>query len=218
VSERKRIGALTAAGAGEAARGRPPSTTREEVSRAAFELFASKGFEATTMDDIAKLLGIGRRTLFRYFDSKNDLVWGDFDWVLERLRTAFAAADPAQPLTRALTEAVVVSNTYPDEQLPELRTRMTLITTVPALQAHSMLRYAEWREEVAQFAALRLGVAATDLAAQVVGYAALAASTAAFSYWVAHPEEDLQQLLRDSYERLGSGYDVPASRPVGRRR
>lgn len=179
----------------------------------AFELFAAKGFDATTMNDIAKALGVGRRTLFRYFDSKNDLVWGDFDWVLERLRAAFAAADPKLPLTEALTEAVIVSNTYPDEQLPELRIRMTLITTVPALQAHSMLRYAEWRDAVAEFAAQRLGLRPADLAAQALGHAALAASTTAFSHWVAHPEEDLLQLLRESYGLLAAGFETAA---VGR--
>ena len=158
------------------------------------------------MNDIAHALGVGRRTLFRYFDSKNDLVWGDFDWVLARLREAFAATDPSQPLMEALAEAVIVSNTYPAEQLTELRIRMTLIQTVPALQAHSMLRYAEWRQAVAEFAAQRLGIAASDLAAQTLGHAALAASASAFSHWVAHPDEDVLRLLRQSYELLASGF------------
>ena len=44
--------------------GRPPSTTREEIEAAALGLFAARGFEATTMDDIATAVGVGRRTLF----------------------------------------------------------------------------------------------------------------------------------------------------------
>lgn len=158
------------------------------------------------MDDVAEALGIARRTLFRYFASKNDLVWGDFDWVLHRLRDAFAAADPDAPLMTALREAAVASNTYPDEELPELRIRMRLITTVPALQAHSMLRYAEWRAVVAEFAAARLGCAPEDFAPVAIGHAALAASTSAFAHWVAHPDEDLVELLDRSYALLADGF------------
>jgi mycofactocin system transcriptional regulator len=189
-------------------RGRPPSTTHAEVCGAALDLFAARGFEQTTMDDIATALGIGRRTLFRYFGSKNDLVWGDFDWVLARLREDLAATDPELPLMDALRVAVVASNTYPDAELPELRIRMTLITTVPALQAHSMLRYTEWREVIAGFAAQRTGAAHDALLPTAVGYAALAASAAAFAYWVARPAASLAATLDRTYSLLATGFPV----------
>jgi len=200
-----------------AARGRPPATTPDKISRVALDLFVREGFDETTMDDIATELGIGRRTLFRYFASKNDLVWGDFDWVLDRLRADLAATDPRTPMTTALREAVVSSNTYPAEALPELRIRLTLITTVPALQAHSMLRYAEWRQVVAEFAARRLRRAPDDLVPQALGYAALAASTSAFTHWVAHPDKDLLRLLHAGYALLAEGFDPAAVRRLTRR-
>jgi mycofactocin system transcriptional regulator len=191
-------------------RGRPPATTAEEVSRVALELFARRGFDATTMDDVAAALGVGRRTVFRYFASKNDLVWGDFAAVLRRLQDEFEATSRDAPLTAALRDAVVASNTYPDDVLPDLRLRLTLITTVPALQAHSMLRYAEWREVVARFAAERLGSGVDQLVPQALGYAALAASTSAFTHWVRHPGHDLLELLRRSYDLLATGFGEPA--------
>lgn len=166
------------------------------------------------MSDIATALGIGRRTLFRYVNSKNDLVWGEFDLVLERLRAAIAETSADTPLMEALTEAVIASNTYPEHQQSELRIRMTLITTVPALQAHSMLRYAEWRDVVAEFAATRLRCAPADLAPQAISHAALAASTAAFSRWVNHPEQDLLRLLRASYGMLTTGFDATSIREL----
>ncbi len=189
------------------ARGRPPSTSRALVGEVALRLFRERGFEQTTVDDIAAALGIGRRTLFRYFPSKNDIVWGEFDGVLDRLRAELAARDPAAPMMDTLREAVVASNTYPTELLPELRTRITLIMRVPVLQAHSMLRYAAWRRVVAQFAADRVGGAVDDLLPRTLGYAALAASTAAFGYWVDTPQADLLALLDRCYRMLAAGFE-----------
>lgn len=182
----------------------------------ALGLFSTIGFEETTMDDVAAALGIGRRTLFRYFSSKNDMVWGNFELVLDRLRAELDAADPETPLMTALRGAAVASNTYPATALPELRMRMTLITTVPALQAHSMLRYAEWRAVVARFAARRLRRAPGDFAPVAIGHAALAASTSAFTHWVNHPDRDLVKLLDRSYAMLAEGFDLSAVRRLSR--
>jgi TetR/AcrR family transcriptional regulator, regulator of mycofactocin system len=171
-------------------------------------MFAERGFEETTVDDIAAALGVSRRTLFRYFASKNDMAWGDFDWVLARLRRCLDATDPDKPLHEALRAAVVESNRYGDEQLPELRIRMRLITGVPALQAHSALRYAEWRSVIAEFVAARLGCAVGDLIPQTVAHAALGTSMAAFLVWVDDPSSDLVENLDDAYRLLGSGLRV----------
>ena len=157
------------------------------------------------MEEIATAAGVGRRTLFRYFPSKNDIVWGDFDWVLDRLRAHLREADPQMPLMEAITAAAIESNRYEPEQLPELRIRTTLITSVPALQAHSMVRMAAWRAVIAEFAAGRLGQRPDDLIPVTIGYAALGASLAAFSRWVEHPEEDLIDTLSLSYGAIADG-------------
>src|SRR6478609_2677659 len=154
-------------------RGRPRSVTHAQIAAVALDLFARNGFDETTVDDIAEVMGISRRTLFRYFPSKNDMVWGDFDWVLDRLRNDLAERPREEPLTAALTEAVVASNHYDDDELPELRIRLTLITTVPALQAHSMLRYAAWRRVIAEFVADRLGDEPDGIVPDAVAAAAL---------------------------------------------
>ena len=190
-------------------RGRPPRTSHDQLASTALTLFVRDGFEETTLDDIAAAVGVGRRTLFRYFSSKNDLVWGNFDGVLERLRAELIAADPAVPMMETLGRAVVASNTYEGKALEELRLRMTLITSVPALQAHSMVRYADWRRVVAEFIAQRLGQDPDDLIPLLVGHMALGASMSAFVRWVSHPEEDLLAHLRTGYEHLALAFEDP---------
>jgi TetR/AcrR family transcriptional regulator, regulator of mycofactocin system len=188
--------------------GRPPTTTREEIETVALALFAERGFDATTMDDIAATVGVGRRTLFRYFESKNDIAWGDFDWVMERLRQALAEGD-GLPLMEALRHGVVESNRYPADQEIGLRTRMTLIIGTAALQAHSALRYAEWRRVVAEWAAARCDEAPDDLLPRVLGYAALGSAMASFERWVASEDEDLLELLDTAFVALAAGFTVP---------
>jgi TetR/AcrR family transcriptional regulator, regulator of mycofactocin system len=191
------------------ARGRPPRTSHDQLASTALTLFVRDGFEETTLDDIAAAVGVGRRTLFRYFSSKNDLVWGNFDGVLERLRAELAAADPKQPMMETLGRAVIASNTYEGEALEELRLRMTLITSVPALQGHSMLRYADWRRVVAEFVAERTGQDPDDLIPLTVGHMALGASMSAFVRWVSHPDEDLLAHMRTGYQHLARAFEDP---------
>lgn len=158
------------------------------------------------MEDIAAAVGVNRRTLFRYFRSKNDMVWGDFDWVLDRLRSYLAATSPDEPLMPALARAVVASNHYEGDELRELRIRLTLITSVPALQAHSMLRYASWRAVVAEFVAERLGEPPDALLPQTIAHTAVGTSMAAFIRWVEHPDDDLEANLTKGYRGLATGF------------
>jgi mycofactocin system transcriptional regulator len=191
--------------------GRPPTTTHAEIERIALELFAERGFEATTVDQIATAAGVGRRTLFRYFVSKNDIAWGDFDGVMGRLREALDLGADA-PLMEALRHGVVESNRYPPDQEPGLRTRMTMITGSAALQAHSALRFAEWRRVVAEWAAVRLDEAPEDLRPRVIGYAALGSAMASFERWVENEDEDLLSLLDAAFVALAAGFAGDAGR------
>jgi hypothetical protein len=87
----------------------------------------------------------------------------------------------------------------------ELRVRMTLITSVPALQAHSMLRYADWRAVVAEYVARRRGDSPQDLIPQTIAFAALGVSMAAFSAWVTG-EAELEIALHGAYAALAAGF------------
>ncbi|WP_036570961.1 mycofactocin system transcriptional regulator [Nocardia sp. BMG51109] len=186
--------------------GRRPSTSPVELERAAFELFERDGFDETTVEGIAAAVGVSKRTFFRYFESKNDVVWGSFTEQLQAMRELFARCPPEQPVMDAVRTVVVEFNRFDPAQVPWHRKRMELILKVPALQAHSTLRYREWRDVVAEFAAARLGVAANELRPQVISHCALGVAVAGYEHWLDRPGEDLADVLDRAMSGLNSGF------------
>ena len=190
--------------------GRRRVTSREELEQTAFALFAAQGFEATTVDEIAAAAGIGRRTFFRYFPSKNDIPWGAFEDELDRMRVRLKACPPEVPLMDAIRLALIDFNRVAPAQVPLHRRRMELILRVPALLAHSTLRFTAWRDVVAEFVADRTGRRPEELAPQAIAHAVLGVSVAAYEDWLDHPAADLGELLDDAMRQLGGAFQADA--------
>lgn len=184
--------------------GRPEVTSHAEIEQAAFRLFADRGFEATTLEGIAAEVGVGRRTLFRYFPSKNDIPWGQFDETLDAFRRLLDAMPDDLPLLEAVGRGIIEFNRFPDDASPSHVERMRLILTTPTLQAHSALRYAEWRQVVADHAARRLGVAPDGLEPQLLGHVALAVALTAYERWLDDPTASLVGLLEEGMAVLAA--------------
>ena len=145
----------------EAARvGRRRSTTQDHITDVALDLFASRGFDEVSVDDVAQAAGIARRTLFRYYSSKNAIPWGDFDAHLDHMRDLLDAVPDDVPVSAALRSALLAFNSFDEAETARHRQRMRVILETAALQAHSMTMYAGWRAVVAEFVARRLGVKA----------------------------------------------------------
>lgn len=188
------------------AMGRPRATSPAALERLAFELFARQGFDATTVDDIAAAAGIARRTFFRYFSSKNDLVWGDFEGRLRGLRELLAKSDPRAPMMDAVRRAVVEFNRYDPQEVPWHRQRMELILGVPTLQADATLRYASWRAVITEFVAARTGVPPSAAVPRLAGHLVLAAAVSAYEHWLACEDRTaLSDLLDEAIRNLGAG-------------
>jgi mycofactocin system transcriptional regulator len=186
--------------------GRRRATSRGELEHVAFELFGRYGFERTTVDDIAAAAGIGRRTFFRYFASKNDVPWGDFDGMLARMRERLAGCPPERPLMEVVREALLDFNRVPPEELPWHRRRMELILRTPALQAHSTLRYADWRAVLAGFVGERLGRPGDSLVPQTIAHATLGVAVAAYEQWLRDADADLPTLLAAAMRELATAF------------
>jgi mycofactocin system transcriptional regulator len=182
------------------------AATRARIEQAALTLFLRDGFEQVTIDDVAGAAGIGRRTFFRYFATKADAVWGDFDAHVDRLEQLLGAARPGTPVLTAICTAYVDVNDYGPAELPLLRERMQLILTEPALQAHSQLRYAAVDDAVARWVAARTGGAPEDLLPRLVATSARAAATTAFELWLGDAATPLGDRLRAAFTELTGGF------------
>nr|WP_308117878.1 MULTISPECIES: mycofactocin system transcriptional regulator [unclassified Rhodococcus (in: high G+C Gram-positive bacteria)] len=185
--------------------GRPPSATKGGISDVAIALFAERGFDATSVDDIARAAGIARRTFFRYFPSKNAVPWGDFDAGLIHLRQMLSETSLSSSIPDAVMDAVLRFNAFPDEEREVHRTRLRLIFEVPALQAYSMVMYQGWRQVIAEFVAGRVGQNADDLYPRTAGWLALGVAISAYEQWLSDDGAELVDLLREACGPLHSG-------------
>jgi TetR/AcrR family transcriptional regulator, regulator of mycofactocin system len=187
-------------------RGRPPATSPRELELAALHLFTEHGFEQTTVEQIAAEAGVSSRTFFRYFDSKAAVLWHAFDAEVSALRAALAAIPDSVPVLEAIRRAVVSVNRYTAEDVPELRTRINLIGTVPALQASAAPHYDAWERAIIDFAAGRLGQEPASLVPLALGRATLAVCRAAYELWVTRADADLTVYLDEAIRTMAAGF------------
>ena len=185
--------------------GRRPSTSAAEISAVGIELFAEKGFEQTSVDEIAEAANIARRTFFRYFPSKNAVPWGEFDAHLAHMRAGLAALPEDVPIADGLRQILLQFNTFPAAEAGTHRQRMSLILGVPTLQAYSMLMYTDWRHAVAEYVAARLGCRPEDHLPQTVAWMLLGVALSAYEHWLSDESLDLQELLVEGSRSLEVG-------------
>ncbi len=191
--------------AGEARVGRRRSTNCDHIADVALDLFSTYGFGEVSVDDVALAAGIARRTLFRYYASKNAIPWGDFDAHLRHFADLLDDSDPAVPLRTALRAALLDFNTFDDAEAPRHRQRMRVILQTEELQAYSMTMYAGWRNVVADFVARRSGTEAGDLMPQTVAWLMLGVALSAYEHWLSHEGVPLRRALGDAFDAVADG-------------
>jgi mycofactocin system transcriptional regulator len=187
-------------------RGRPPGTSRRELEVIALRLFTARGFDETTVDQIAAGAGVSRRAFFRYFDSKPDVLWGAFDTEVTTIRALLDEVPAGVPVMEAVRRAVLAANHYRAADVPELRARMSLIGSVPALMANAAVHYDAWERAISDFVARRARQPAGSLYPLAVGRATLAACRAAYDRWVTHADADLTVYLDAALRALAAGF------------
>jgi AcrR family transcriptional regulator len=190
---------------------------RDALVAAAFRLFLERGYEQTTVDDIVALAGVGRRSFFRYFPSKEDVVFPDHERCLADM-TAFlnSASDQGDPIERVCDAARLVLRMYAENPTFSVQ-RYRLTKQVPGLRAYELS--VVWRYERALAAHLRArfsGRRGGTLHADVIAAAVVAAHNNALRSWLrsdgqGDAEATVDQALR--YVRHTFGTDGPGGAP-----
>jgi len=165
-----------------------------------------------SVDDVAEAAGIARRTLFRYYPSKNALPWGDFEAHLARMRDLLADLDPDVGIDAALRTALLAFNTFDDAETARHRQRMRVILETEALQAYSMTMYAGWRAVVVAFVARRLAMKQSDLVPQTVAWMMLGVALSAYQNWLDDESVSLLGALSDAFDTVNEGLKALDSR------
>jgi AcrR family transcriptional regulator len=194
-------------------RDRNLTRNRAEAAAVALDLFDERGFDAVTIDDIAKEAGISRRTFFRYFESKEGAVLPFEDERLDLLRQALVARSGDEPLLATIQQAArtILADSGVNNRTDALR-RMRIVRENPSVHAWSLEVQSRWEAVVRDLVAAHLGVeSASSVVAQVIGGAAIAAVRAATEVWLASGgDQDLDDLLGEAYEVLTHGLTVTA--------
>jgi AcrR family transcriptional regulator len=174
-------------------RERKRQQTRERLIEAAMALFLDRGFEATTLDDIAAAADISRRSFFHYFASKEDVV---FAWHAETM-VALVAAVAARPakesmLTAAENAITAIAREFDsDEAIAIAR----LKHDNPALQARDQLKYEQLERALAEALARRAGRKSDMLHARLVAMIATGAMRIGGEVWAAEGAREKSEAL-----------------------
>ncbi|AVH94805.1 MULTISPECIES: TetR/AcrR family transcriptional regulator [Streptomyces] len=158
---------------------------RDSLIAAAFQLFLERGYEQTTVDDIVTLAGVGRRSFFRYFPSKEDVVFPDHEQCLDDMtRFLAASADSDDPIVRVCGAARLVMRMYAENPTFSVQ-RYRLTREVAGLRTYELS--VVWRYEKTLGDYLRTRWADRrdgTLRANVVAAAVVAAHNHALRHWL----------------------------------
>jgi AcrR family transcriptional regulator len=186
--------------------------TRTALEQAALRLFAEKGYEQTTVEEIAESADVAVRTFFRYFSSKQHVLFGDVAHDrIHRMRRELAARPRSEPILTALRAVLDSMDIADPQEQQQIMLRLRLMERQPSLVGTYLKLIHDLREIVAEFVAERTG-----LPVDLHPYPLLVASAAASSWdisvrvWAAAGgQPSLRALRRDAFEQLVAGISEP---------
>src|ERR1022692_3154681 len=173
---------------------------RGRLERAALELYGERGFEQTTVAEIAERAGLTERTFFRHFADKREVLFWGAGALQELLVGAVAAAPESAGPLAAVAAALEATDAVFEERRESVRQRQAVIAANAELQERELIKLASLASAMAG-ALRRRGV--KDPAASLTAEAGMAVFRIAFERWISETSQrDLSQCIRESLDEL----------------
>ena len=186
----------------EGLRERKKRELRRAIERSALRHFVENGFDATTIEQIAASVEMSPRTFFRYFPTKEDVVFTHASSALERLLAALRGYPPGRDELEMIRDGfVLVGENIEGHRRVELA-RARLILSHSGLRARALEMQAEWEQAIARELAVRAGLDAPDAHVQLLTTVGVAAHRIAFDRWRDGVEADLPQAIVATFALL----------------
>ena len=192
-------------------------TARDRLIDAAFELFDERGYDQTTVDEIAARAGAGRTTFFRLFRAKEDVIFPPHEALLEAAAARLATAT-AETAGVALTEATGIVLEYYLTEGRRARVRYRLTTAAPALRDREFASMRLYQRLFREFGQRWLPDTPADrLRAELLGNAAVTAHNHVLRRWLRGETEAVREEFADAMAEVlrlhGTGFG-PAATPA----
>jgi AcrR family transcriptional regulator len=173
---------------------------RGRLEKAALELYVERGFDQTTVAEIARRAGLTERTFFRHFADKREVLFDGAGQLRELLVTAVAdAPDPVAPID-AVATALQATGAVFDERRAFVRRRRAVIAANPELQERELIKLAALSAAIAGTLRER-GV--KEPAASLAAEAGIAVFKIAFERWITDPgQQGIGYFVRESLDEL----------------
>jgi AcrR family transcriptional regulator len=174
---------------------------RAELADAATRLFTERGFEETTVAAIAAEVGVSGRTFFRYFGSKEDVLFGFLEEMGDELRARLELRPPSETPLVALRRSFDLIVERFDQDRPRALTLLRLTRQTPTLRARHLDKQDQWEDALTAGLAERIGVdSGDDLRPRLYASVALSAVDVAIRHWdETGGKENLADVIDDAF-------------------
>jgi AcrR family transcriptional regulator len=176
---------------------------RGRLEQAALELYRERGYDQTTVTEIAKRAGLTERTFFRHYADKREVLFAGADLLQELLVSTVVAAPAAAAPIDVIAAAVGAAAARLQERREYSQQRQAVIAANPDLQERELIKLASLAAALADTLRQR-GV--DEPAASLAAEAGIAVFKIAFEKWISEPnQQQFTQLIRDSFVELKAG-------------
>ena len=179
---------------------------RRCIEEAAIDLFEERGFDGTTIEDIAAAADIAPRTFFSYFPTKEDVVLADYASRLDQIIDVLRSRLPSEaPWTALQASFVTVAADY-EARRDDLIRRFTIMAAHPPVYARSLQLQAGWEDALTDVLIDRAGPDVGQLESRLLASAALACMRSSLQHWLLTGQATaLPDLIEECFDRLANG-------------